>query len=187
MFNVHPSMVTPDLRRAAKAVNFGLLYGMSGHGLAQRLGVGRNDAQSMIERYFSALPSVRDYLENSVAEAKRQGFTRSLFGRIRPLSEVSTANGRGTDALRRIALNTPIQSTAADIAKLAMIAYSKTGQGLDGDHPLVLQVHDSIVCETQPAEAEETARLLRRCMESVVSLSVPLTVDIKMGESFAEI
>lgn len=187
VFNVHPSMVTPDLRRTAKAVNFGLLYGMSGHGLAQRLGVGRNDAQSMIERYFSALPSVKDYLENSVAEAKRQGFTRSLFGRIRPLSEVSTANGRGTDALRRIALNTPIQSTAADIAKLAMIAYSKTDPALDGDHPLVLQVHDSIVCETPPAEAEETARLLRRCMESVVSLSVPLTVDIKMGESFAEI
>lgn len=187
VFNVHPSMVTPDLRRAAKAVNFGLLYGMSGHGLAQRLGVSRNDAQSMIERYFSALPSVRDYLENSVSEAKRQGFTRSLFGRIRPLSEVSTANGRGTDALRRIALNTPIQSTAADIAKLAMIAYSKTVQALDGDHPLVLQVHDSIVCETPVADAKETASVLRRAMESVVSLSVPLTVDIKMGDSFAEI
>lgn len=187
VFNVHPSMVTPDLRRAAKAVNFGLLYGMSGHGLAQRLGVGRNDAQSMIERYFAALPSVRDYLENSVTEAKRQGFTRSLFGRIRPLDEVSTANGRGTDALRRIALNTPIQSTAADIAKLAMIAYSKTAQALDGNHPLVLQVHDSIVCETPPAEAGETASVLRQTMESIVSLSVPLTVDIKMGESFAEI
>jgi len=187
VFDVHPSMVTPDLRRAAKAVNFGLLYGMSGHGLAQRLGVGRNDAQSMIERYFSALPSVRDYLESSVTEAKRQGFTRSLFGRIRPLSEVSTANGRGTDALRRIALNTPIQSTAADITKLAMIAYSKTVQALDGDHPLVLQVHDSIVCETPVADAKETASVLRRAMESVVSLSVPLTVDIKMGDSFAEI
>ena len=187
MFNVLPDLVTPDLRRAAKAVNFGLLYGMSSHGLAQRLGVGRNEAQSMIERYFSALPSVRAYLEEAVSEAQRQGFTRSLFGRIRPLSEVSTANGRGGDAVRRIALNTPIQSAAADIAKLAMIAYSNTGPGCDGLHPLVLQVHDSLVCECPGDDLDSTSRTLREAMENVARLSVPLTVEIKRGETFASI
>lgn len=187
VFNVLPDLVTPDLRRAAKAVNFGLLYGMSSHGLAQRLGVGRNEAQSMIERYFSALPSVRSYLEEAVLEAQSKGFTRSLFGRIRPLSEVSTADRRGGDAVRRIALNTPIQSAAADIAKLAMIAYSKTGPGRDGLHPLVLQVHDSLVCECPHGDLDLVSRTLREAMVNVVRLSVPLTVEIKQGETFASI
>lgn len=187
VFNVLPALVTPDLRRAAKAVNFGLLYGMTSHGLAQRLGVGRNEAQSMIERYFSALPSVRAYLEETVSEAQRKGFTRSLFGRIRPLSEVSTTTGRGTDAVRRVALNTPIQSAAADIAKLAMIAYSQTTVGADGRHPLVLQVHDSLVCECPENDVEKTSAILREKMENVVRLSVPLTVEIKSGDSFASI
>lgn len=187
VFNVHPTLVTPDLRRAAKAVNFGLLYGMSSHGLGQRLGVSRNEAHSMIERYFSALPSVRNYLEEVVSEAQAKGYTRSLFGRIRPLSEISTANGRGADAVRRIALNTPIQSAAADIAKLAMIAYSKTGVGADGRHPLVLQVHDSLVCECPEDDVEKTSAVLRETMENVVRLSVPLTVEIKRGGSFASI
>jgi len=181
VFNVHPSLVTPDLRRTAKAINFGLLYGMSSHGLAQRLGLGRNEAKSIIDRYFSALPTVRDYLEDSVSEALRRGFTRSLFGRIRPLSEISTTNGRGNDALRRIALNTPIQSTAADIAKLAMIAYSKAC----GCRPLVLQVHDSLVCECPSSDLEEASKTLRDSMEKAVTLSVPLTVEVKYGDSFA--
>ncbi len=183
VFNVHSSLVTPDLRRAAKAINFGLLYGMSSHGLAQRLGLSRNEAKSIIDRYFAALPTVREYLESSVAEALKRGFTRSLFGRIRPLSEISTANGRGGDAIRRIALNTPIQSTAADIAKLAMITYSNTLE----DYPLILQVHDSLVCECPEAELEEVSGTLRKCMEGAVTLSVPLTVEIKSGDSFAAI
>jgi DNA polymerase-1 len=187
VFNVNPSLVTPDLRRAAKAVNFGLLYGMSSHGLAQRLGLGRNEAKSIIDRYFSALPSVREYLEDSVSEAIKRGHTRSLFGRIRPLSEISTANGRGYDAVRRIALNTPIQSTAADIAKLAMIAYSRTPLSAEGRHPLVLQVHDSLVCECPESEIEQAAETLRKSMENAVSLSIPLTVEIKGGDSFASI
>jgi DNA polymerase I - 3''-5'' exonuclease and polymerase domains len=160
---------------------------MSSHGLGQRLGVGRNQAQAMIDRYFSALPSVKDYLENTVLEAQRQGWTRSFFGRIRPLSEVSMANGRGADAIRRIALNTPIQSAAADVAKLAMIAYSRTEPALDGRHPLVLQVHDSLVCECPEEDVERTSAILRETMENAVRLSVPLTVDIKQGGSFADI
>ncbi len=187
VFNVHSTFVTPDLRRAAKAINFGLLYGMSSHGLAQRLGVGRSEAQEMIERYFSALPSVRDYLEQNVSEALRRGYTRSFFGRIRPLSEVSTANGRGADAIRRIVLNTPIQSTAADIAKLAMIRYSKSSIGTDGKHPLVLQVHDSLICECPRGELEEVSLFLRETMENVVRLSVPLRVEIKSGDSLASV
>lgn len=187
VFNVHPSLVTPDLRRAAKAVNFGLLYGMSSHGLAQRLNLGRNEAKSIIDRYFSALPTVRDYLEDSVSQAIKRGYTQSLFGRVRPLSEISTANGRGIDAVRRIALNTPIQSAAADIAKLAMISYSKTRLSADGRNPLVLQVHDSLVCECCESDLEEASKVLRDSMENAVSLSVPLTVEVKMGDSFAAI
>ncbi len=187
VFNVLPALVTPDLRRAAKAVNFGLLYGMSGHGLGQRLGVSRTEAQSMIERYFSALPEVRDYLEEMVAESRKRGYTLSYFGRIRPLSEVSTVEGRGNDAIRRVALNTPIQSTAADIAKMAMIAYSRTSQGKNGDAPLVLQVHDSLVCECPANELEQAGTVLKKTMENAVRLSVPLTVELKQGFSFASI
>lgn len=179
VFGVSPEEVTSELRRSAKVVNFGLLYGMSAFGLAQRMGIGRAEAGEIVDRYFSVFPAVRQYLEDSYSEAKRLGYTRTLFGRRRPLEEVATVGGRGNGALKRVAINTPIQGTAADIAKMAMIAWERHSH----EGRLILQVHDSLVCECPAGSASSTAEALKEAMESVVSLSVPLVAETKSGST----
>jgi DNA polymerase-1 len=171
----------------AKVVNFGLLYGMGVHGLSQRMGIGREEAASVIERYFSAFPRVREYMESSAREARERGYTSTLFGRIRPLSEVSTVEGRGAGAIERVAINTPLQGSAADIARIAMVRYHRAVEEAGLDAPLVLQVHDSLVVECSPGQEEEVSRLLRVSMEGAASLSVPLDVQIKRGATFEDI
>ncbi len=179
--------VSREQRRVAKMVNFGLLYGMGQYGLAQRLGISRQEASELIERYFSAFPRVRAFLEDSAEEAKLKGFTETLFGRRRPLEEVTTVEGRGNNALKRVAINTPIQGTAADIARIAMIRLAESLERQSGSPRLVLQVHDSLVCECDGSTAEETEQVLKQVMESAVSLSVPLKVQTKSGTSFSGI
>ena len=125
VFGLPSEEITQEQRRFAKVVNFGLLYGMGAHGLAQRLGISRPQAAAMVERYFSVLPNVKGYLEKSVREAKEAGYTRSIFGRIRPLAEVATTAGRGNNPIDRVAVNTPIQSAASDIAKIAIMRFDK--------------------------------------------------------------
>lgn len=181
------SGVKPEQRRMAKVVNFGLLYGMGVHGLSQRMGIGREEAASVIERYFSAFPRVREYMESSAREARERGYTSTLFGRIRPLSEVSTVEGRGAGAIERMAINTPLQGSAADIARIAMVRYHRAVEEAGLDAPLVLQVHDSLVVECSPGQEEEVSRLLRVSMEGAASLSVPLDVQIKRGATFEDI
>lgn len=168
-------------------INFGLLYGMTPYGLASRLGIGREEAKAIIERYFSGFPKVREYIEKSYEEAKKRGYTLSLFGRRRPLSEVTTVEGNNTAALKRVAINTPIQSTAADITKLAMIRFDEALQTEHIDANLVLQVHDSLICECYSKDEALVSELLKRNMEEVVKLSVPLEVDIKSGYTLAEV
>ncbi|MFP4482081.1 MAG: DNA polymerase [Thermovirgaceae bacterium] len=179
--------ISAERRRVAKMVNFGLLYGMGQYGLAQRLGVSRQEAADLIERYFSAFPRVRAFLEGSAEEAKSKGYTQTLFGRRRPLEEVTTVEGRGNNALKRIAVNTPIQGTAADIARIAMIKLAESLEEQKGSPRLVLQVHDSLVCECDGGTARETEQMLKAVMESAVSLSVPLKVQTKSGKSFSEV
>ncbi len=179
--------VTPEQRRMAKVVNFGLLYGMNAHGLAQRMGIGREEAASVINRYFRAFPRVKGYMEDSAREARERGYTLTLFGRRRPLAEVSTVEGRGAGAIGRVAVNTPLQGSAADIARLAMIRYSRTIKDAGLDAPLVLQVHDSLVCECSPGICDDVSVLLRSSMEGAASLSIPLEIQIKSGFSFDEI
>jgi len=187
VFGVAGDAVTPELRRLAKMINFGLLYGMSSFGLSQRLGIARSEAQRIMERYFQALPKVKDYLERSFEEAKARGYTLSIFGRRRPLGEVSTTEGRGADAMRRVAINTPIQSSAADIAKLAMIEFSRRAEHLSGEARMVLQIHDSIVCECDGRSADEVEEALKETMESAVKLDVPIRAQMKRGKSLAEV
>ncbi|HPD97664.1 MAG TPA: DNA polymerase [Synergistales bacterium] len=178
--------VDPEQRRMAKVVNFGLLYGMSAHGLSARMGIGREEAASVIERYFKAFPKVRDYMENSAREARERGYTLTLFGRRRPLNEVSTIEGRGGGALGRVSVNTPLQGSAADIARIAMIRYSHLVEESGLEAPLVLQVHDSLVCECPRESVERVSVIMREAMEGSAVLSVPLEVHIKTGETFEE-
>jgi len=185
VFSTDPALVTPELRRVAKMINFGLLYGMSSFGLAQRLGIGRREASEIIRRYFEALPGVKDYLEKSYDDARKRGFARTLAGRIRPLAEVSVSP-RDRDALRRVAVNTPIQGTAADIARKAMVDFAAAFPS-SGTVRLVLQVHDSLVCECPSGEAEDVKRSLEGIMERAADLAVPLKVESKTGSSLAEV
>lgn len=187
VFGLPPEQITPEQRRFAKVVNFGLLYGMSAFGLAQRLGVPRPAAQQIVDRYFSVLPSVKNYITESANEAKKRGYTRSLFGRIRPLAEVSTTEGRGAGAINRVAVNTPIQSTAADIAKIALFRLDAALAEKFPGARIVLQVHDSIVCECARKDADAVRELLVNTMEGVDILSVPLKAEPKSGISLKDI
>ncbi|QTX31316.1 DNA polymerase I [Aminithiophilus ramosus] len=179
--------ISAEDRRRAKVINFGLLYGMSAFGLGRRLAIGRAEAQEIVDRYFAAFPLVADYLRSSVEEARKRGYTETLFGRRRPLDEVSTVEGRGGGALQRVAVNTPIQGTAADIAKVAMIRFSEAVAEKGREWPLVLQVHDSLVCQCPRSEADEAERTLVQVMERAFPLSVPLVATPKRGCSLAEI
>lgn len=187
VFGLPADKVTHEQRRFAKVVNFGLLYGMGAFGLAQRLGISRMQSQTMVERYFSVFPGIRSFLDRSVAEAKEAGFTRSIFGRVRPLQEVATVEGRGNSPLDRVALNTPIQSAASDIAKIALIRFSDAAAKEFKDVSVVLQIHDSIVCECGRGEADLVERRLAKVMESVDVLRVPVKVETSRGFSLSAV
>lgn len=184
IFGIPPAAVTKELRRNAKTVSFGLIYGMSVFGLAARLGTTRESAARITEAYFAALPGVREYIESSRKHSLEEGYTATLFGRRRPMDEVTT--GRGTkDHQKRVAVNSPIQGTSADITKIAM---NKAAMHfMNKDVHMVLQVHDSIVCECPDGCAEETARELSTVMESAVSLSVPLKTERAIGQNLASV
>lgn len=182
VYGVAPDSVSQEERRFAKTVNFGLIYGMSAHGLAARMGVSRQDAAQMIDKYFAALPKVKEYLTRSAREAKTRGYTCSIFGRIRPLSE-AVVGGRGGGAADRVAVNTPIQSAASDIAKIAMIKFGAALQSSIPSARMVLQVHDSIVCEADEKDAEDAAALLVETMESLRCIDVPLRAEPKRSRS----
>ena len=183
VFGMAPEFVTPELRRVAKMINFGLLYGMSAFGLAERLDVSRTEAAMIVKRYFAALPGVQRFLHEVVDEARSAGYARTLEGRIRPVNEVP-AGGRG--ALDRALVNTPIQGTAADIARRAMVDFDRAFRE-DPEVRLFLQVHDSLVCECPAVRAGEVGRALREIMMNAAHLSLPLEAEVKTGSSLAEV
>ncbi|MEG2019971.1 MAG: DNA polymerase I [Synergistaceae bacterium] len=187
VFGLSPKDISMEQRRFAKVVNFGLLYGMSAHGLAQKLGITRIAASKIVEKYFNALPKVKLYLKNSIENAKRNGYTESIFGRIRPLNELSTIGGRGNNPIDRVAVNSPIQSTASDIAKISLIKFYNELTKSKINAKIVLQVHDSIVCECKEDQLNEVRGLLVKTMEGVNVLSVPLKVETKVGFSLNEV
>ncbi len=187
VFGLPAEDITKEQRRFAKVVNFGLLYGMSAFGLAQRLAVPRPQAAGIVKRYFSVLPGVQNYIEHNIAAAKARGYTESIFGRRRPLAEVATIEGRGNNPIDRIAVNTPVQSAASDIAKMALIEFDKQLAEKLPNARVILQVHDSIVCECDEHDADEAEKLLVAVMENICKLSVPLKVEAKRGRSLNEI
>ena len=183
IFGLPPEAVTKELRRSAKTVSFGLIYGMSVFGLAARLGTDRASAAKIMDAYFAAMPGVREYIENSRKKSLADGYTATLFGRRRPLDEITTGSTKVHQG--RVAVNSPIQGTAADITKIAMKKVTEhfTGQPVF----MVLQVHDSLVCECPAESAEKTAAELSQVMESAVKLSVPLKTERTIGKSLATI
>ncbi len=186
VFGVPESAVTSEMRKKAKAVNFGIMYGIGAFSLSDDIGVSRAEAQDYIDRYLAGYPGIDQYLKNTIAEAYRNGYVTTLFGRRRYIPELSGTNKMQQKFGERVAMNSPIQGTAADIIKLAMVRVHKRlfESGLDAR--LILQVHDELLIEAHRDCAEEAKRILQEEMEHAVSYSVPLDVDIHIGNSWYE-
>ena len=186
VFGVEVENVTPLQRRHAKAVNFGIVYGISEFSLAEDIGVSRYEARAYIDNYLNNYRGVRAYMKKVVEDAKAIGYTETLYGRRRYIPELSSSNFNIRSGAERIALNTPIQGTAADIIKLAMIRVENALNAHFPEAKLLLQVHDELIVECPEDQAEQVAKLVSREMEQVASLSVPLTAEAKFGKSWYE-
>ena len=182
-----PEEVTPDMRRQAKVINFGIIYGMSAFGLSKELGIGAREAQEMIDRYFLKYQGVKEFMDRTIAEARETKMVTTLFNRRRIIEEINSSNRVARQFAERTAINTPIQGSAADLIKKAMIVIDQEikQQGLQAR--MLLQVHDELVFEAPEQEVEPLKKLVRKHMESAVELKVPLTVQISTGRNWAEL
>lgn len=178
--------VTELQRRNAKAVNFGIVYGISSFGLSQDLSITRKEAAQYIERYFETYPGIKAFLDDTVAHAKEMGYVVTLFGRRRPVPELESSNFMKRSFGERVAMNSPIQGTAADIMKIAMIRVDQELKKRQLKSRLVLQVHDELLIETWKEELDEVKEILKNCMEEAAQLDVPLIVDMHTGENWYE-
>ncbi len=186
VFGLPIDQVSAELRSRAKAVNFGIVYGISDYGLSQGIGVSRKEAAEYIAGYFARYPAVKDFIDTTIMEARMTGYVSTLFGRRRYLPDINSHNFNLRSFAERTAMNTPVQGTAADIIKKAMITVQRelTEKGLKSR--MLLQVHDELVLEVVAAELPVVAALLKEAMETAVQLSVPLSVDVKQGPNWAE-
>jgi DNA polymerase-1 len=186
VFGVAPEQVTNDLRRSAKAINFGLIYGMSSFGLAQQLGLSRSQAQSYIDLYFARYPGVKNYMDNIREQARAQGYVETLFGRRLYLPEINARNAARRQYAERTAINAPMQGTAADIIKRAMIAADRWLEQDEPDAKMIMQVHDELVFEIGEDQVDDCAAKISELMCAAASLDVPLIVDIGIGDNWDE-
>jgi len=186
VFGVPIAEVTPDQRRNAKAINFGLIYGMSAFGLAKQLGIGRGEAQSYVDMYFARYPGVKAYMENTRTLAAQNGYVETLFGRRLMVRDINAKNPAQRQAAERAAINAPMQGTAADIIKRAMINVDAALAGLHDKARLIMQVHDELVLEVRDDAVEEMTALLKEKMGAAAELSVPLIVDVGVGLNWDE-
>jgi DNA polymerase I len=186
VFEVAPEKVTPNQRRIAKVVNFGIIYGMSAFGLSQTLQTERAEAQKYIDKYFSKHPQVRDYMEKIVAFAKKYGYVDTLFGRRRLLPEINSSQYLVRSSAERMAINMPIQGTSSDIVKLAMNAVAELVKNSQIEARMLLQVHDELLFEVKPKKAQDISRRLISAMENCCQLKVPLTVNAKIGDNWSD-
>ena len=186
VFGVPVDEVTPLLRRSAKAVNFGIVYGISAFGLSQDLDISRQEATEYINRYFETYPGIKAYLDGNVKEAKETGIAKTLYGRIRPIPELFSSNFMQRSFGERAAMNSSIQGTAADIIKIAMIRVSRRLREEGLASRLILQIHDELLIETKEEEAEAVSRILTEEMTGAADLKVPLLIDIEKGYNWYE-
>jgi DNA polymerase-1 len=186
VFGVPPLMVTPEMRRNAKAVNFGIVYGQTSFGLAQSLGIDRREAEKYIRAYFERYAGVRKFIDQTIAKVRETGVSRTLLGRERPIPDMHSRNPNARGFAERTAVNTPLQGTAADLIKMAMIRIDRHLQQQRMRSRLLLQVHDELVLESPPEEAAELRQLIKSEMEGVYRLRVPLVVDTGTGPNWRD-
>ena len=188
IFGVSPDAVTPEMRRTAKTINFGVIYGMSAFSLAKDLGISRTQAQNFIDMYFKTYSGVSNFMASVIANAESTGYVSTMFGRRRPIMNINSRNKLEKSGAERVAKNTPIQGTAADIVKTAMLSVSEELYKTKSHAKLLLQVHDELIfeCPDDKAVIEQTVALIREKMENAVKLSVPLRVSIEYGKNWGE-
>jgi DNA polymerase-1 len=187
VWGLEPSEVSAAQRRTAKMINFGLLYGMEAFGLADRLDIPREEARQHIDAYFAQFEKVKEYMSSVVTLARNQGYTTTLFGRRRYLPELKSDNFRIRQMGERMALNAPVQGTAADIIKKAMISLDAFLRSEDMETALLLQIHDELILEVPDDESVAAEKLVVETMEGVVDLDVPLRVDVAWGADLADV
>lgn len=185
VFDVLPLEVTREMRTRAKVINFGILYGMGSHRLSRELGIPVGEADAYIKRYFERYAKVREFADRVVAKGRQDGYVETLIGRRRYLPDLSSRDAGRRQAAERMAWNSPIQGTAADIIKLAMVAVDRELTEIESPAKMLLQVHDELLFEVPQRAATKTGQIVRKCMESVVDLAVPLVVDLKSGPNWA--
>ena len=185
VFSIKPSKVTDDQRRSAKAINFGLIYGMSAFGLAKQLGIGRIEAQDYIDLYFSRYPGVHAFMENTRVRAREQRFVETVFGRRLYLNDMGSSNHARRQAAERAAINAPMQGTAADLIKLAMLAVDGWITEKNLQMRMIMQVHDELVLEVSEDDVDQARSMLNSLMTSVAELAVPLKVEVNAGKNWA--
>lgn len=186
IFRVSSSFVTPDMRRVAKTINFSIVYGISAFGLSSRLNLSRKEAATFIERYFEHYPGVKKFMESVVEKARQDGYVTTLLKRRRQLPDLNSSNRISREAAERIAVNTPIQGTAADIIKLAAISVDREIKRNNLAARVLLQIHDELVLEVPEGELAQVRKLVAPAMESVMQLDVPLVVNISVGNNLAD-
>jgi DNA polymerase-1 len=187
IFGVPAEEVTAAQRRIAKTINFGVMYGMSSFRLSRELNISRAEAESFIEAYFRTYPNIKSFVEQTVREAETHGAVRTLLGRERPLPDITSRNRTVKSGAERIAVNTPIQGTAADIVKRAMLRVDARLRAEGSDARILLQVHDELILEAPAAEREGVERIVSEEMAGAVELSVPLRVNVESGSSWGEL
>ncbi len=185
VYGVEPGEVTLAMRSKAKMISYGLAYGMEAYGLSQRLGVGVEEAATILAQYFAAFPNVKQYMERSVAEARGRGYTETLLGRRRYLPELDSGNFRVRQAAERQAMNAGIQGLAADIFKVALVRLDQVLEARGLSSRIVLQVHDEILVEAVAGEEDEALALTVETMEHAFELRVPMTVHVAVGDNWA--
>jgi DNA polymerase-1 len=186
LFGVDASRVMPDMRRVAKTVNFGVIYGMSEYGLEQATDLSREEASRFIAAYFDEHAGVKQYIESTKKQAREIGYVQTILGRRRSIPEVESANRQVREAAERMAINMPVQGTSADIIKVAMINLDREMVKRQLRSKLLLQVHDELVFEVPDEEVELMRRLVPETMAAAIELSVPLKVDVKTGANWGE-
>jgi DNA polymerase-1 len=187
VFGVPPLMVTSDHRRAAKVVNFGIVYGLSPFGLSQNLGIEPSEAKQFIAAYFEKYSGVRAFIDKTLEEARRNLNVKTLFGRIRPIPDINSKNANQRGFAERTAVNTPLQGTAADLIKIAMIRIDAALRRRNLKSRMTLQVHDELVFEVPENEIDEMKSLVREQMEKADALSVPLQVEMGVGANWRDL
>jgi DNA polymerase-1 len=184
VFSVEPAEVTQQMRAKIKAMNYGLAYGLSAYGLSQQLKIGVEEAKALMDEYFERFGGVRDYLRSIVGEAGKTGYTETILGRRRYLPDLTSDNRQRREMAERMALNAPIQGSAADVIKMAMLQVDASLRKSGLKSRMLLQVHDELVFEIAPGEREALEELVRRDMGSAVEMAVPLDVSVGVGRSW---